>query len=57
MKPQHDLDQYTINVIKGLVMDATRHADSGHPGGPMSSVDFAYTVYKEFLRYSPNDPR
>jgi transketolase len=57
MKPQHDLDQYTINVIKGLVMDATRHADSGHPGGPMSSVDFAYTVYKEFLCYSPSDPK
>jgi transketolase len=55
MKQEFDLDQYTINVIKGLVMDATRHADSGHPGGPMSSVDFAYTVYKEFLRYSPND--
>jgi len=57
MKPEYDLDQYTINVIKGLVMDATRHADSGHPGGPMSSVDFAYTVYKEFLRYSPSDPK
>ncbi|MDZ7361597.1 MAG: transketolase [candidate division KSB1 bacterium] len=57
MKQEFDLDQYTINVIKGLVMDATRHADSGHPGGPMSSVDFAYTVYKEFLRYSPSDPK
>jgi transketolase len=57
MTPQPNLDQYTINVIKGLVMDATRHADSGHPGGPMSSVDFAYTVYKEFLRYSPSDPQ
>lgn len=54
---QLDLDQYTINVIKGLVMDATRHADSGHPGGAMSSLDFAYTVYKEFLRYSPGDPK
>ncbi|MFQ5864784.1 MAG: transketolase [bacterium] len=51
-----DFDQYTINIIKGLVMDATRHANSGHPGGAMSSVDYAYTVYKEFLRYSPSDP-
>lgn len=57
MNSTYDLDQYTINVIKGLVMDATRHADSGHPGGAMSSLDFAYTVYKDFLRYSPNDPK
>ena len=49
-------DQYSINVIKGLVMDATRKANSGHPGGPMSCADFAYILYSEFLDFDPQDP-
>ena len=36
-----DKDQFSIAVVKGLVMDATREANSGHPGGPMSCADFA----------------
>ncbi|SVB75870.1 uncharacterized protein METZ01_LOCUS228724, partial [marine metagenome] len=27
-------------------MDATRKANSGHPGGPMSCADFAYILYR-----------
>lgn len=49
-------DQYSINVIKGLVMDATRKANSGHPGGPMSCADFAYILYSDFLNFDPHDP-
>ena len=41
----YDKDQYSIAVIKGLVMDATRKANSGHPGGPLSCADFAYILY------------
>jgi len=48
-------DNYSIAVIKGLVMDATRKANSGHPGGPMSCADFAYILFKEYLNYDPND--
>ena len=48
-------DTMAINVIKGLVMDQTRKANSGHPGGPMSSADMAYVLFKEFLNYSPDD--
>ena len=29
-------DLFTVNIIKGLVMDGVRNANSGHPGGPMS---------------------
>ena len=39
---QLEKNQFSISVIKGLVMDATRQANSGHPGGPMSCADFAY---------------
>lgn len=48
-------DQYSISVIKGLVMDATRHANSGHPGGPMSCADFAYLLYRDHLNFDPNN--
>jgi len=51
-----DLDQKTVAVIKGLILDGTRKANSGHPGGAMSSADFAYIVFKDFLKYSPDNP-
>lgn len=54
--PNTELDQHCVNVIKALVMDATRKADSGHPGGPMSSADMAYVLFREFLRHDPQDP-
>ena len=46
-------DQYSIAVLKGLVMDATRKANSGHPGGPLSCADFAYVLYKYYLKFDP----
>ena len=49
-------DIMTVSIIKGLIMDTVRHANSGHTGGPMSSSDFAYILYKEFLSFDPNDP-
>lgn len=51
-----NLDHKTVSVIKALVMDGVGKANSGHPGGPMSSADFAYILYKEFLNYNPDDP-
>ena len=41
-----DIDQYSINVAKVLVMDTVRQADSGHTGGPLSSLDFTYILFK-----------
>ncbi len=51
-----DIDQYAINVAKGLIMDTVRKADSGHTGGPFSSLDYTYTLFKEFLKFNPDDP-
>jgi transketolase len=54
---QHkELDARAVSVIKGLILDATRKANSGHPGGAMSSADFVYILYKEFLDFDPDDP-
>ncbi len=55
MSDNKALDQKAVNVIKGLIMDGVRKANSGHPGGAMSSADFAYVLYKDFLNFDPND--
>ncbi|MDH5657567.1 MAG: hypothetical protein OEZ34_16755, partial [Spirochaetia bacterium] len=49
------LDKKAVSVIKALVMDGVQKANSGHPGGPMSSADFAYILFKEYLNYNPDD--
>lgn len=48
-------DAKTVDVLKGLVIDGVDAADSGHPGGAMSSMDFAYILFTEFLRFDPED--
>lgn len=50
------LDALAVSALKGLIMDATRKANSGHPGGPMSSADMAYVLFKDTLRFDPKDP-
>ena len=37
-----------------LAADAVQKANSGHPGGPMSSVDFAHVLFTRFLKASAN---
>ncbi len=51
-----DKDLFTVNVIKGLVIDGVSKANSGHPGGPMSLADFTYILYSEFLKIDPDNP-
>lgn len=48
-------DQLVVNYLKGLVIDGVHHASSGHPGGAMSSMDFAYLLFREFLHWDPRD--
>lgn len=51
----HAADLHAINILKGLVIDAVNKAKAGHPGGAMSSMDFAYILFTEFLKFDPND--
>ena len=52
-----DKDQFAINVVKGLVMDGVRNANSGHTGGAMSSADFVYVLFSDFLKFDPKNPK
>ena len=51
-----DIDQVSINYAKSLIMDTVRNANSGHTGGPLSSLDFTYILFKEFLKFDPENP-
>jgi len=51
-----DIEQKSINQAKALIMDMVRGANSGHTGGPFSSLDFTYVLYKEFLKFDPDSP-
>ena len=51
-----DIEQQSINQAKALIMDMVRGANSGHTGGPFSSLDFTYVLYKEFLKFDPDNP-
>ena len=41
-----DIDQVSINYAKALIMDIVRNANSGLTGGPLSSLDFTYILFK-----------
>ena len=44
------------NVIRGLAMDGVQRANSGHPGMPMGTADFAAVLFLKFLRHNPANP-
>ena len=54
---EEDKDKFAVNVTKGLVMDGVRLANSGHTGGAMSSADFIYVLFSDFLNFDPKDPK
>jgi transketolase len=50
------LEQVSINVIRGLAIDAVERANSGHPGLPMGVAAAAYALWTRHLRHDPVDP-
>lgn len=44
------------NCIRFLSVDAVEKAKSGHPGMPMGMADVATVLFKNFLKFDPNQP-
>ena len=44
------------NAIRFLSIDAVQRANSGHPGMPMGMADVATVLFKDFLKFSPENP-
>lgn len=51
-----DLEQLSINVIRGLAMDMPRKAGSGHPGTAMALAPLAYVLWTRVMHYDATDP-
>ena len=51
-----DLQNRSIDVIRGLAMDAPQKAKSGHPGTAMALAPLAYTLWTRVMRYDAADP-
>ena len=50
------IDELCINTIRTLSMDAVQKAQSGHPGTPMALAPVIYTLWRQFLRFDPENP-
>ena len=44
------------NAIRFLSIDAVQKANSGHPGMPMGMADVVTILYKDFLKFNPENP-
>jgi transketolase len=56
LEPQ-TLEDLCINTIRILSADAVQNANSGHPGLPMGAAAMAYTLWQDFLKHNPKDPK
>ena len=43
------------NALRFLSMDAVEQANSGHPGMPMGMADVAMVLFRDFLKFNPQD--
>jgi len=50
------LEQRSIDVIRGLSMDAVQQASSGHPGTPMALAPLAHVLFTRIMRYDAASP-
>jgi len=49
--------QQLANCIRFLAIDAVQQANSGHPGMPMGMADIATILFKDYLKFDPNNPQ
>lgn len=51
------VDELAISSIRFLTVDAVQKANSGHPGMPMGTAPMAYTLWKDFMKFNPEDAK
>ncbi len=51
-----ELLKKAADTVRLLCADAVQKAGSGHPGMPMGTADYAFTLWNEYLRFNPDDP-
>ncbi len=56
METQNPHARLSIDTIRTLAMDAVQAAHSGHPGAPMGMAPVGYALWRDILRFDPDDP-
>lgn len=51
------LEELCINSIRFLAIDAVEKSKSGHPGLPMGAAPMAFTLWDQFMRFNPKNPK
>lgn len=51
------LDELSVQTIRFLSMEGVQAAKSGHPGMPMGMASAAYTLWTQYLKHSPSNPK
>lgn len=49
-------DQQAVTYLRALAMDAVQAVGNGHPGTAMSLAPVAYLLFRDFVRFDPQDP-
>ncbi|MBQ7407836.1 MAG: transketolase [Clostridia bacterium] len=52
-----DVKQLTVNTIRVLSAEGIDKANSGHPGLPLGAAPIAYTLFANFLKFNPRNPK
>lgn len=50
------IDNYCIDTIRCLAIDAVQKANSGHPGMPMGAAPMGHVLWSEIMNYNPKNP-
>jgi transketolase len=53
---ESEVEQLCVNVVRGLAMDATQAASSGHPGTAMALAPLAHVLFSRVMRHDPGRP-
>jgi transketolase len=56
MKENKQLEEFCINTIRTLAMDAVEKAESGHPGMPMGAAPMAHVLWSKIMKFNPGNP-
>jgi transketolase len=48
------MDDKILDYMRALIIKSVGRANSGHPGGALSGLDFTYLLYSEYLRFDPD---
>ncbi len=51
-----ELEQRSIDVVRGLAIDAVQQANSGHPGTPLALAPLAHVLFTRVMRYDAGAP-